>query len=347
MKAKTYTARKIVRILRTQDVNNFKFLAPLGVELECFVYDENGVPVDLTQHLEVISGVPGVWQSGTDLGKNMLEIAFKPMNCLEDYLSSMEDAFYFLLKDKEACRWHFLFRGKGAKTIGNAEKKKYVAAINALKTENPKLGEKTVVCMTNYAALQVNVGVEAFGGIFSEIAKKLVYVFSNCGPALSFFFEYLFSDFKSERLRHAYSFVGGVRGPRYMPWEFCERLEEELYNIPQLISKSGSGEWRYCGKRPRTINPVHTGKIFWLARPQGVYDKTSERVEIRSLSSVTPWHSVYVLEMIDLLVRHIARTDVKDLYVPTEEEWKKLMYGKRTEDVIKIADTVLRKINVL
>lgn len=247
----------------------------------------------------------------------------------------------------ESCKWHFLFRGKGDKTIGSVDASPYRTAINALQTENPKLGEKTVECMTNYAAFQVNVGVGAFGGVFSEIAKKLVYVFSNCGPALSIFFEYLFSDFKSERLRHAYSFVDGVRGPRYMPWEFCENLEEELYKVPQLISKSSSGEWQYCGKRPRTINPVHTGKIFWLARPQGVYDKTAERIEVRSLSSVTPWHSVYALEMIDSLVRYIARTDAKDLHVPTEEKWAKLMYEERTTDVIELANTVLKKLNVL
>ncbi len=275
LETRTYTPKGVVEILRRQNIRNFEFFAPLGVELEFFVYDKEGVPVDLTQHLDVISGVPGVWQSGTDLGKNMLEVAFKPMNCIEDYLSSMEDVFSFLSDNKESCKWHFLFRGKGDKTIGSVDAPPYRTAINALKIENPKLGEKTVECMTRYAAFQINIGVGAFGGVFSEMAQKLVYVFSNCGPALSIFFEYCFSDFKSKRLRHAYSFVDGVRGPHYMPWEFCENLEEEIYKVPQLISKTSSGNWEYYGKRPRTINPVHTGKIFWLARPQGVYDKTA------------------------------------------------------------------------
>jgi hypothetical protein len=326
--------------------SDLAFATSLGVEIECFVYDDDGNPIDLTAYPDLLSKVPNVWGSGTDLGLNMLEFAFNPQSNLTGYIQSAKCAFKFLAEHEPSCNWNLLFAGSAWQTMGWVQKPRYNAAINAIIKEDPERGPKVVDCMTGFAALQINLGVSQFGGVFSHEAKKLLFAFSNWGPALCLLCEERVGDTASERIAHAYDFATDYRGARYLSWEFCDNLERELLEIPQLIVRKPDDVWESYGKKPDTINPLHTGTIYWLARAQGVYDKDAARIEIRSLNSMTPVDSVHTLRVTNQLVAYVLETEVNDLPILTEDEWQFIRQKQDPQASLEAAHLFLEKLPV-
>lgn len=333
-----------LRDLGTPD-RNIAFETSLGVESEMFVYDEAGNPVDLTHYIELLQGIPDVWACGTDLGKNMLEIAFNPYRTIEAYVSSWIKVLSFFEGHNVSKNWHFLFSGDAQGTCGWVCKPRYAAAIDALIAESPN-GFKVVDCMTSHAAWQVNVGVGQYGGVFSHEAKKLLYAFNNWGPAVCLLFERIANDLSCTRIAHGYDYAPEYRGPHYMPWEACDNLEGEILNIPQLIVCKHGDVWEPCGQKPLEINPVHTGTIYWFARAQGIYDKEAARIEIRSPNSIAPILSIKALLIIDQLIRFVLERDVKDIPVLDKNTWTAIKEKERVRTSLQLALGFLKKLPI-
>lgn len=340
-----YTAKCIVRELKKLS-HKENFVRPLGIELECWVY-ENDEPVDLTEHIEFLEEIPGVWACGTELGKNMLEVAFNPESDIQGYQHSMIDFFEHLSEGTHSRHWVFLFAGETSKrTIGWVQKPRYITLIQALSGESD-LRHKVIRNMTSNAALQINVGVGTFrDGVYSHKAKKLLFAFNNWGPALCLYFEQMCDDLAAMRLAHCYDFADVERGMRYITWEDCERLNEVLYEIPQLIREepTGSGNWVVHDEHPQDLIPAHTGTIWWLARAQGIGDKKAERIEIRSINSMSPMQSVTATIMINRLVQFILDTEVSDLPIVDYETWEFIRLKKKPEASLAIALNFLKSL---
>lgn len=347
---KMYSAKEVLKQLwKVEFEPEVLFTLSLGPEMEFFVYDENALPVNLTRHLDFVSNMPNVWAAGTDLGLNQIEIAFDPQHSLGQYINSLYEVFTYLANGECSSNWRYLFAGTAKKTLGRVHTPKYDAKINALIIEDQEKGSKVVECMTKYSAFQVNMNVSSsqLRGVFSTEAKKLLFAFANWGPALCIYFEDLAGDIASKRLPNAYSFATDIRGFRYMDWEFCNNVEEELFNVPQLLQEQPGGVLEYCGKRPTTLSALHTGSIFWPARPQGIHDKTASRIEVRSLSSMTPLCSVRALRILNQLVTYTLATPVFKLPVLSKAEWDFIQKKVNIRKVRNYTYDFLNKLPVL
>jgi hypothetical protein len=335
--------------------NDVDFTTTLGPELEFFVYDQNCNPVNLTQYPDIIYHIKHAMVTGTDLGLNQFEISSKSHHSLMGYLKAMKKVFTFLMEQTPSSTWLFEFNGTAHKTCGRVKGGAYDAKISALEKEDSVRGMLTEKCMTRHASFQINIGVSRFGGVFSHESKKLMYAFTNWGPALAVYFETLTHNKILDRLPNAYKFTTDIRGPMYKTWEFCDNLEEELLKVPQLITKDDDGTWRVYGKCPSSLNAAaniaHTGGIFWIVRPQAIGDKGAERMEFRALSAMSPLHGAYTLRFVNQLVTYVQSTRVQDLPVLTESEWHTCMGNTRTpvshQEKITIAQkSLLQKLPV-
>jgi hypothetical protein len=277
----------------------------------------------------------------------MLEIACEPQHTLGQYINSLHEVFYYLSKTEFSRDWLYQFSGTAKETIGRIHSPRYDAAIQALIQEYPENGKRVEECMTNYAAFQINVGVKQVGGVFSEQAKKLLYAFANWGPALCVYFESLADDVASKRLSDAYTFASEARGMKYMDWEFCNNLEEELFSVPQLLRQEPGDVYTYFGERPTTLSALHTGTIYWPCRPQGINDKMANRIEKRTLSAMTPVHSVRALRILNQLVTYVLDVQVQHLPVLTEKEWKSIQLKKNSFTVVREARDFLEMLPIL
>ncbi len=328
-----YSASEVCGLLRPLLSGNTRpFLNPLGIEIEWFVYGEDGSPVSLEGQealFEAIKGLSSVWDAGNEVGRNMIEVALRPCMSLREFVKGMLRIFSFLAEDTVARNWRFLFEPSAKETIGWIRKPGYEAALEALGTEAARYGDprnsaKVVRLarenMISYAAFQVNVGVGSYDPFAREV-KRLLYFFSNWSPAIALYFESR-DRLSTRRVPDAYGFAQRFRGDGYRDYRFWENVEDELLRVPQLIRDGECGSFRYDGRYPARLNELHLGKLFWDARPRAPYDPDRARVEVRSLGTMSPPLMVEAVRLYDFLTELIlGEGNSRGLPTLSESEW--------------------------
>ena len=342
---KKFTAKEILeRLWPLMFIPQVFFLRPIGVELEGFVYDKNGEPVDLSAHLDIFKNVQSVWYAGHDLGKNQLEIAFHPYENIRSYVRSLYEVFSFFASNKVTKEWVFLFSGTAEKTLGAAEGLAYKTKIESLKKEHPDGGDLIVSGMTEHSATQLNFGIV---DIFEEFGKKVLFANINWAPVLCVVLEAGVGDlYNNMRLPNAYKFASDVRGFHYKDWEFCKTVQERLFEVPQLYAVTPKGDYKYYGKSPQGFNQIHLGSIYWPSRFNGILESGAGRyrgrIEARAPSSMPPQATPFAVLLYDHLLKFIKRTPIAELPLLSEEDWYYIQSKEDPERALAMAEEFVR-----
>ncbi len=349
MKRKKTATELLKRLLLLRITTpQYVFLRPIGVELEGFVFDKEGDPVDLTEYIEILKKVDSVWYLGHDLGKNQIEISFNPCESIHSYLNALITVFEFLAHNEVTKEWQFQFSGTAEKTLGAVEAPAYNMKIKVLGKENPKGAALIVPGMTGHSATQFNFG---FVDAFADFPKKVLYALINWGPAICVFLEGYADDlYDNQRSAMSYQFAHPCRGPEYKSWEFCDNVLDELFRIPQLFEMHPDGRVDSYEGLPKDFNQAHLGTIYWLARYNGVQLTTAgrfmARIEGRAVSSMEPHQTVPAVLLHDRLLRLVKRTPVEELPVMSENDWYYLKEKGDPERAFDMATTFISNLLV-
>ena len=307
--------------------DNYLFGSLMGPEMEVFVFDGMGKPVDLHQHAITSEQLPGFWAIGTDAGCNMLELAFPPCQDTHSYIKLWLEFCDAWMKSDVARDWRFVFRGTTLQKKSHlAPKPRYGVLAKALSREGTD-GNGFLNELTRHASFQVSVGL---GGV-SVFKKKSLALFgylNNLAPAL---LHLVCKEPCFERLVSYWKYAGhqtrSDRCPRFFNKRNVAGLSDFLLSVPQLVCGSGCKQsiapFNGCAQG---FDPLHLGTLWYWCRVQGVGDKQCERLEFRIFDSIPPRQSVDAMVVLDRVVRRIVRGDEFPRF--TKKEWMQLHFGK-------------------
>jgi hypothetical protein len=327
----SFTARQIsesmnVAIRTTKD---HKFLLSLGMEEEFFVFDiGTEKPIDLLSFKYFFDELyqrqsKHLWLGkGRDLGKNMMELAFRPAQSLWEYMHMVQCVFCWMSKNEVSKNWYFVFGDNPDSSLGYDPQPRYQALVRAVSNS-----KEFVAQMTKYASFQINIGVEGIGGLCTEKARRLIYILNNWAPALALNVEYASGAETSSRLPRAYTNIvnDSRRCPHCISLQDAMNFESYLTSIPHLIVDSGSGWEPGIGEYPSCVEDVNMADIWWSTRPKWDNEEgddclTAERIEKRMLTIMPPHRSISIVSWFDNIVRNIL-DDSQKLPVLSDNDW--------------------------
>ena len=307
--------------------DNYQFGQLMGPEMEVFVFDVNGKPVDLCQHGIVFQQLPGFWAIGTDVGHNMLELAFSPCQDTYSYIRLWLEFCDAWMKYDVARGWRFVFRGTTLqRSLRLAPSRRYSVLAQALNNEGSD-GSKFLLEMTRHASFQINIGLNG-KSVFNREGLALFGRLNNLAPALA---HLICNDLCVERLGSYWRYAGDKtikdRCPRFFKKKHVRALPDVLLDVSQLVCGQGDKQnIRAFNGRAQYFDPFHLGTMWHWCRVQGVGDKKCERLEFRIFDSMLPEQSVDAMVALDRVVRRIVCGDEFPRF--TKKEWTKLHFGK-------------------
>jgi len=335
------SAERILESLKKVSVDQGEdFIFLMGIEYEFFVFGIDGEFIDLgslenEKVLERLNtrAIDGVRCFDLEVGKNMLEIVFEPAKSLAEFEIMLRRAFLLLARDSVAKNWRFVFSDNPV--FPGVIKK--IPLFNKLNEMN---GEVAAEQLSTYASFQINFGMKKVGGVFSNGAKKILYVLNNLAPVLAIYFEWL-TNVESNRLSEVFKGfkTGKERLPRPLSRKYVNNLEANLLKIPYIVKPDKSNLFSDAMSSPvKNLTNFHCKMIWWFVRVNGIDNIKEERIETRFLNTFSPYKSFEVIKRMNKIVEIISKNDLSFFKLVNDNDWWAFRRGDKRSpiEVMKI-----------